>query len=170
MDKIIEENGFPLRQLPLPQQQFIHANVDGSVATGGGPKIFESETKFSFINRIIVDMNWTNISGAYAWSNFANGSALTNGIMFTYREKPITELIKTNHDFNKFCYDVKMRPDNGATKGIALGARYTITKFNYKKMGIPMINNAKFKIIIRDNLSAIPELVFTLQGNSWMDV
>jgi len=171
VDKLLKVHGLESNRLPTPFFQFNDLLYNGSIK----PKSFVSKSDFVFINRVIMSIGWSSASGTYSWGNFANSTALTEGLIIKYGGKPLGLPIKTNHDFNRLAYDVSIRPDTDASKKIHLGARLSFTKINYKQLGLPVHrDNRRFEISVNDELThvnyAIDEIYVIYQGWRWSDV
>ncbi len=158
--------------IPVPIIEFLRAdNTDGDRNANGDHSsvdmdyFFEATEGVARIHRMIVFIGDTGTVGV---DKYGALSALTNGIKVEHKRDGVIVRdlldgvpVKQNMDWQRYCFDVVIL-DKGATGNAGfVSARWTFAKSGYP---IRLIQNDRFCVTIRDDLSGLTDHYFSLQG------
>lgn len=140
-----------------PETEVLDFLKDGSST----PVRIVSKKPFVRINLMNINIKWTNVNSKFSFTDFANGSALTNGVGLEYNGRPkFPHLVSDNHDWHIYAgTDEEVEIDtktSGMTNAISLTAM--ISFFRWGEDGFDM-RNSELALIINDDL---PDSAFSI--------
>ena len=152
-------------EISIPVVEVLDLNVSGNLTN---PNIVSAVYDYTIITRVIWDLVFT--TNTLDIDNFADDSALTNGVNVLYQDISLLDNsnITTNHDFAHATYDVNILSDEKNPKTRALSSRWSFDKFvGCECGGLLMDNDQTFSIYIQDDITAlttISEYQITIEG------
>ena len=136
-----------LRQIPVVEE--IDLLVDGSIT----PITKGLSKTYSYISRIIIELDYDN--DKFVGSEFAAGSALTNGTSILINGDPVfPNNITKNDQFFTLAFDVVQFTDEATPKETHIYTRLALSNV-LPPFGLFYTNSSSLSFIVQDDLTAI---------------
>ena len=159
---IADINDTDRKQFPLSET--IDLLLDGST-----PIRINLTKDFDFISRILFELGYDDPT--FIGSEFAKGSALSNGICICVNNEPFFDFNITKNDhFPRIAYDTTIFQDDKQPAETHIYSRFSFSKFS-SPYGLAYTSNSSFFVIIQDDMTAVSlaivEFNLEIQGFRW---